>query len=78
MSRITKEDIDNFAKSKEINLSEQELNFTYEFVKKNYQSFLKNPALFNIDRYKDNYSPENFRKISKVFNEYFQKYASYL
>ena len=68
INRMTKEDVNNFAISKNINLSENELNFTYDFVKN----------LFNINRYKNNYTEENFSKITKVFNEYFQKYANYL
>ncbi len=78
INRMTKEDVNNFAISKNINLSENELNFTYDFVKKNYKNFLANPNLFNINRYKNNYTEENFSKITKVFNEYFQKYANYL
>lgn len=78
INRMTKEDINNFAISKNIHLSENELNFTYDFVKKNYRNFLANPNLFNLTRYKSNYSEENFSKITKVFNEYFQKYANYL
>ncbi|MBE6156493.1 MAG: hypothetical protein E7161_01985 [Firmicutes bacterium] len=76
--RMTKEDINNFAISKNIQLSEGELNFTYDFVKKNYRTFLGNPKLFNIERYQNNYSKENFSKITKVYNEYIQRYANYL
>ncbi len=78
MNRITKEDINNFALSKNITLSESELDFTYDFAKKNYQNILANPTLFNINRYKSHYTEENFNKIVKVYNEYFQKYANYL
>lgn len=78
MDRLTKEDVNTFAQSKNISLSENELNFTYDFVKKNYKNFLANPSLFNIERYKDKYTKENFSKITKVFNEYFQKYSNYL
>ncbi len=78
INRMTKEDINNFAISKDIHLSNEELDFTYDFVKKNYQSFLANPQLFNIERYKDHYTKENFSKITKVFSEYFQKYSNYL
>ena len=73
INRMTKEDINNFAISKDIHLSNEELDFTYDFVKKNYQSFLANPQ-----RYKDHYTKENFSKITKVFSEYFQKYSNYL
>ena len=75
---MKKEDINNFAISKNINLSSEELEFTYNFIKKNYQTMLKNPKLFNIERYRNNYTEENFNKIVKVYQEYFQKYANYL
>lgn len=78
ISKMTKEDIKNFAIKKDINLSEEELNFTFEFVKKNYKNMLTNPKLFNIDRYKNNYSKENFSKITKVYQEYSQRYSNYL
>lgn len=78
ISRMTKEDINNFAISKDINLSESELDFTYNFVKKNYKEMLDNPQLFDINRYQNNYTKENFNKIVKVYNEYFNKYSYYL
>jgi len=76
--RMTKEDIKNFAISKNIDLSDDELNFTYEFVKKNYKTFLGNPKLFNIERYQNNYTKENFSKITKVYQEYTNRYRNYL
>ena len=78
IKKMTKEDISNFAKSKEIDLSNEELDFTYNFVKRNYKDFLGNPKLLDLNRYKNNYSQENFNKIVKVYQEYTQKYANYL
>ncbi len=78
IKKMTKEDINNFALNKNIILSNEELDFTYDFVKKNYQSFFANPKVFNINRYQDHYSKENFSKITKVYQEYSQKYANYL
>lgn len=78
IKRLTKEDINRFALSKNISLDESELNFTYDFVKKNYKNILGNHQLFNIERYRNNYSKENFSKITKVYQEYMQKYANYL
>lgn len=78
INNMTKDDVNNFAISKNIHLSESELDYTYDFIKKNYKSMLQNPKLFNIERYRSNYTEENFTKISKVYQEYFQKYASYL
>lgn len=78
MNKLKLEDISNFATNKGINLSENELVFTYEFIKKNWESILGNPKLFNIDRYKSNYTQDNFIKIKKIYKEYLQKYSNYL
>ena len=64
--KLTKDDINNFALKKNITLSEDELDFTYSFIKKNYQEMLKNPHLFDIDRYQNKYHGDNFNKIKKV------------
>ena len=66
------------AKSKNVFLDDDELNFTYDFVKKNYKEMLKNPSLFKIDRYKNKYKGNNFEKIKKVYIEYFSKYQRFL
>ena len=78
MAIITKDDVANFATKKGINLSDAEVNFTYNFLKKNWRDYLKNPNVFDINRYKDNFSPENFIKMKKVFEEYYQKFGSFL
>ena len=78
INKMTKEDINNFAISKNIYLSEQELDYTYDFIKKNYKTMLTSPKLFNIERYRGNFTEENFRKITKVYQEYAQKYQNYL
>jgi len=78
INKLTKDDIKRFSISKNILLSEEELNFTYEFIKKNYKEMLNNPKLFNLERYKNKYTKENFSKITKVYHEYFQRYSNYL
>ena len=78
MQRITKEDVNNFAISKNIILDNDELDFTYYFIKKNYKDLLKNPNLFNIDQYQSKYHNDNFNKIKKVYIEYFSKYHKFL
>lgn len=72
------EDVNNFAINKGINLTENELDYTYNFIKKNWESMLSSPNLFNIDRYKDHFNSDTFIKIKKLYNEYFQKFSSYL
>lgn len=78
MNKLKLEDINSFANNKGINLNDNELLFTYEFIKKNWSSILGNPKLFNIDRYKSNYTADNFIKIKRVYKEYLNKYSNYL
>ena len=78
ISKLDKNDINNFAIKNNINLNDNELDFTYNFIKKNYKEVLSNPDLLNLDKYKDNYSEDNFIRIKKLFREYMQKYRAYL
>ena len=78
INKLTKDDVNKFAISNGANLSNEELEFTYSFIKKNWKDILKNPSIFDIERYSKYYSNDNFIKIKQVFNEYFQKFSSYL
>lgn len=78
MNKITKEDVNSFALKKNIFLSEDELTFTYDFIKKNWDKILSNPNILNLNRYKDKYSEENFIKISELFKEYYSKYRMFI
>ena len=78
MDIITKEDVNNFALKKNILLNDDELSFTYDFIKKNWNQILSNPNSLNLERYKSKYSEENFNKIKILFNEYYSKYHRYL
>lgn len=78
MQNLSIEQVNTFALSKNINLSEDELKFTYDFVKKNWEKVIGNPNLLHLERYKEKFSEENFIKIKKLFNEYSQKYRNYL
>lgn len=78
INKMTIEDVNNFALKKNINLNEEELLFTYEFIKKNWNQMLSNPNILNIDRYKDKYTLENFNKIKILYKEYYSKYHRFL
>lgn len=78
MNMLKKEDVNNFAIKKNVFLSESELDFTYEFLKKNWQDILKNPNVFDINRYKNQFSEDNFYKVKKIFDEYYQKFKSFI
>lgn len=78
INRLSKEDIYNFGVKKDIVLSEEELDFTYNFIKKNWNQMLSNPNLINFERFKNNYSSENLIKLEKLYKEYYSKYHKYL
>ena len=71
-------DLNNLAISKGIGLSDNELKFSYEFVKKNWKSILNNNGVVDLDKYKDKYSAKNFEKISSLYKEMISKYRIYL
>ena len=78
IGRMTREDVNHFAISKNIHLSNEELNFVYDFIQKNWEQVVKNPQLLNLDRYQDRFSKENFEKIKKLFLEYSARYSSFI
>ena len=78
MGKMTIQDVNNFAVSKNIFLSPEELQFVYDFIRKNWEQVIRNPKLLNLDRYKDRFSPDNFMKIKKLFMEYSSRYSSFL
>ena len=73
IKKLTKEDIFNFASKYNIFLSNNELEFVYNFVKTN-TSLLNNPKSFNLNLYKDKFTKNNFDKLTNLYN----KYSNYL
>ena len=78
MTNLTKDDVNNFALKKNIYLADDELDLIYSFIKKNYKEILKNPSLFDINRFESKFHEDNFNKIKKVYIEYFSKYQKFL
>ena len=74
VSNLRKEDISVFGQKNDIILSDNELDFIYNFIKNNYKEVIKNKDTFNLNSYKDNFSEENFIKIEQLL----KKYISYL
>lgn len=71
-------DLNNLAISRGIGLSNSELEFSYSFIKKNWKNILSNKGMFDIDKYKGNFSEDNFIKIKSLYKEMLLKYGSYL
>lgn len=78
INNLTIHDLNNLALTKGISLNNEELDFSYNFIKKNWKTILASHGIFDIDKYKDNYTEENFLKIKKLIKEYTIKYANYL
>ncbi len=78
MSNLTKEQLNNFAIKNNVSLNEQELDFTFVFIKKNWELIFRNPNLLDLNRYKEQYTEENFEKIKKLIAFYYQKYGHLL
>ena len=70
INNISKTDINNFALKNNINLNNNELEFIYNFIKTRYKDVLNNPSNFNLVKYKQNFSNENFIKINAIVNRY--------
>ena len=70
ISKITKDDIINFAFNNNIKLNNNELDFIYNFIKTKYKDVLSNPSGFDFTKYKNNFSNENFVKINGLINRY--------
>ncbi len=78
MDNLTIKEVNDFAQKNNVFLSESELNFTFEFIKKNWEMIFRNPNLLKIERYKNQFSEENFLKIQKLIKMYYQKYGHLL
>ena len=70
MSNLRKEDIVNFALKKDIRLSSDELDFTYDFIKKHYKEIMNDKYKYNFEDYRSRFSSENFEKINNLIKEY--------
>ena len=70
INKMTKDDINNFALNNNIKLNNNELDFIYNFIKTRYKDILNNPNNFNLVKYKNNFSNENFIKINAIVNRY--------
>lgn len=77
VSRLSIDDIDTFAQKNNICLDNEEIEFIYNFIKKNYEALLINPDI-DLSRYRIYFKNDNFEKISTLLNEYKKKYAKFL
>ena len=48
MNNLRKDDVLNFATKKDIRLSNEELDFTYDFIKKHYKEIMQDKYLYLV------------------------------
>ena len=77
VNNLTIEKVNEIAIKNNIYLNKEELDFLYKFIKKNYEALYVNPNI-DLNKYKNDFTEENFNKIIKLINSYKIKYASYL
>lgn len=75
INKLSLNDIFTFASKINIKLSNEEAQFILSFLRSNWYSLLKNQDISILDKYKDNFSPENFRKIKDNLLLYKNKYG---
>lgn len=73
VAQMTKEDVKNFTEKNGIYLNEYELDFSYRFIKKNYEALYANPNV-DLSKYKNQFTEENYIKIMKLIQVYKSKY----
>ena len=71
------DDINNFAINNNIYLSHNELKFIYNYINNNYLLLLEKPNEFDISKYKNIFSNDNYIKISNLIEIYKKKYNIY-
>ncbi len=77
MNNLTKENFNLLANKKNIFFSNEELEFSFNFIKKNWNQIFSNPASFDITKYKNNFTNDNFIKIKNLYIESLNKYGHY-
>ena len=73
MNNLRKDDVLNFALKKDIRLSNEELDFTYDFIKKHYKEIMQDKYKYNFKDYENKFSKENSEKINKLISEYIKR-----
>ena len=72
MEKLTKDDISRYAISEETNLSDNELDLIYAYIKK-YPKRIINEPMDVIDEIKDDVSTEVYHKLLELYDKYKNK-----
>lgn len=75
VKKLTIDDVKNFAKLKNINITESEAITLYNYAKNHYQELLNNDSKI-IKEIKNQINPNTFKEVYKLYLEYKIKYLS--
>ncbi len=75
--KITKDDINNFALSQNIELKDYETEVIYDQIKNNIQNLINNTD-YEISKIKDKLEHTTYLKIQELISFYKNKYKDYL
>ncbi len=78
ISRITTNDIDEFAKKHGIELKEEELKIIENHVKKDWRTIIYGNPRPILDNLKTKLNNLNYQKIENLYIEFKNKYENYL
>ena len=68
ITKMTIDDVNDYAIKNDIHLNKEELEFTYKFIKKNYEILYANPYI-DLSKFKYKYTEENYNKIIKLIEK---------
>ena len=77
IDNMSKEDIYKFGINNNVYLCDDELDYIYSEIKKNWMHLLNDPTLV-VSNIRNNIGPNNREKIISLYNEYYSKYKNYL
>lgn len=70
IKRLTKQDIINFSLKQNINLTEEEINIIYYYIKNKYNDFFNGKEQILLSEIKTKVSPTTYNKILEYYELY--------
>lgn len=68
-------DFNGMALEQGIELSKEELDFSYNFIKDNWLDVFNNYDEFDFSKYKNRFSNDNYKKICMLIDDMYAKYG---
>lgn len=75
INNMSIDDFNDMALNQGIELNDEELDFSYNFIKDNWLDVFNNYDEFDFSKYKDKYTKDNYEKICKLIDDMYNKYG---